>query len=67
MIKKRGKKGFIFARDPRGCDVAHKAMWQSHAGLCKCVRGVEVTHGHYLYLIVIYRVIVHISFSIIER
>ena len=28
---KRGKKGFIFARDPRGSDVARKATWQSHA------------------------------------
>ena len=29
MLKtiKKGQKGFIFARDPRGCDVAHKATW----------------------------------------
>ena len=31
-IKKRIKRGFIFARDPRGCNVARKATWQSHAG-----------------------------------
>ena len=28
---KRGKKGLIFAQDPRGCDVALKATWQSQA------------------------------------
>ena len=28
----KAKMGFIFARDPRGCDVARKATWQRHAG-----------------------------------
>ena len=31
-IKIKAKKGFIFARDPRGCNVARKATWQRHAG-----------------------------------
>ena len=29
-------------RDPRGCDVARKAMWQSHASPRERLRGVEV-------------------------
>ena len=29
---KISKKGFNFARDPRGCDVTRKATWQCHAG-----------------------------------
>ena len=66
-IKKMIKRGFIFTRDPRGCDVARKATWQSHAGPRERMRGAEVTRGHYLYLIVIYRVIVHISLPIIGR
>ena len=37
------------------------ATWQSHAGPRERLRGAEVTRGHYLYLIVICRVIVHIS------
>ena len=32
-----------------------------------CLRRAEVTRGHYLYLVVIDRVIVHISLPIIER
>ena len=31
-IKIKAKNGFIFARDPRGCDVARKATWQCHTG-----------------------------------
>ena len=42
-------------RVPRGCDVARKATWQSHAGPRERLRGAEVTRGCYLYLIVIYR------------
>ena len=38
-IKIKAKKGFIFARDPRGCDVACKATWQSHANLRDRLRG----------------------------
>ena len=33
-IKKRGKTGYIFARDPLGCEVALRATWQRHAGPC---------------------------------
>ena len=56
------KMGFIFARDPRGCDVARKATWQSHEGPRERLRGAEVTRDmHYLYILVLYRVIVHIS------
>ena len=51
----------MFKRDPRGCDVARKATWQSHGGPRERQRGAEVTRGHYLYLIVLYRVVVHIS------
>ena len=32
------------------CDVARKAMWQSHAGPRECLRGAEVTRGQYFYL-----------------
>ena len=56
------KRGLIFARVPRGYNMARKATWQSHAGPRERLRGAEVTRGHYLYLIVIYRVIVHIVF-----
>ena len=55
-IKKRLKRGDIFARDPRGCDVARKAMWQSYADPREHLRGAEVTRD-----IILYRVIVHIS------
>ena len=37
-------------RVPRGCDVAHKATWQSHAGPRERLRGEEVTRRLYLYL-----------------
>ena len=30
-IYKMTKMGFIFAREPRECDVARKATWQRHA------------------------------------
>ena len=43
IIKKMIKRGMIFARVPRGCDVARKATWQR-------LRGAEVTRGQYLYL-----------------
>ena len=42
-IKKRIKRGVIFTQDPRGCNVARKATWQSNADPRKCLRGVEVT------------------------
>ena len=42
-IKKRAKTSFIFVQDPRGCDVARKATWQSHAGPRERLRGAEVT------------------------
>ena len=61
IIKKRIKRELIFVRVPRGCDVARKATWQSHAGPRERLRGAKVTRGHYLYLIVIYIVIVHTS------
>ena len=32
IIKKKEEKGGIFARDPRGYDVALRATWQRHAG-----------------------------------
>ena len=49
-IKKLLKRGLIFVRVPRGCDVARKATWQSHAGPRERLRGAEVTRGCYLYL-----------------
>ena len=48
-IKKRLKGGFIFARDPRGCDVARKATWQSHADPRKRLRGAEVTCAVFIF------------------
>ena len=45
IIKKRIKRGFIFAQVPRGCDVACKATWQSHAGPGERRHGAEVTRG----------------------
>ena len=36
--------GFIFALDPRGCDMARKAAWQSHADPRERLRGADVTH-----------------------
>ena len=35
--------GLFFTRDPRGCNVARKAMWQSHADPHERLRGAEVT------------------------
>ena len=49
---KKGKKGTIFAWDPHGCDVAHKATWQSHADPRERLRDADVTCA-YLYLLVI--------------
>ena len=43
IIQKIDKKGLIFARDPRGCNMACKATWQSHTGPCERLRGAEVT------------------------
>ena len=40
----KGKKGDISARDPRGCNVAHKATWPRLRG--------DVTDAHYLYLLI---------------
>ena len=51
-IKKRIKRGLVFARDPCECDVARKATWQSHADPRKRLRGADVTCA-YLYLLVI--------------
>ena len=39
--------GFIFARDPRGCDVARKATWQTHTGPRERLHGTEVTRVHF--------------------
>ena len=44
------KRGFIFARDPRGCDVAGKATWQSHANPRKRLHGAEVTRDMHIYI-----------------
>ena len=53
MIKtiiKKAKTSFVFARDPRGCDVAHKATWQSHTGPRERLCGAEKTRVHiYIY------------------
>ena len=47
---KRAKRGYIFARDPHGCDVACKATWQSHADPRERLPGVDVTRVHiYIY------------------
>ena len=35
---------------PRGCDVAHKATWQSHTDPRERLRGVEVTRGKHIYI-----------------
>ena len=61
------KKGFNFARDPRGCNVACKATWQSHAGPRKRLRGAEVTRGMLFIYTRNIRFIIHISLPIIGR
>ena len=48
---KKGKNGIFIARDPCGCDVARKAMWQSYADPRECLRGTDVTC---IYIIFIY-------------
>ena len=48
-------------RDPRGCDVARKATWQSHKDPRERLRGADVTRVHIYILYIIHRVIVHIS------
>ena len=58
IIKIKAKMGFIFAQDPRGCDVARKATWQRHAG----PRGAYGARCDvYIIYILLLRVIVHIS------
>ena len=55
-IIKKLKRGFNFARDPRGCDVACNATWQSHADPCERLRGDGGDTWHaYLYILVILR------------
>ena len=49
MNKKESKNGLIIARVPRGCDVAHKATWQSHAG----PRSASMAHRTYLFIHII--------------
>ena len=50
IIKKRIKRGYIFVRDPRECDMACKATWQSHVDPRERVRGTELTRGFiYIY------------------
>ena len=49
---KKGKRGYFITWDPRGCDVARKATWQSHADPRECLRGADVTRV-YIYLLVI--------------
>ena len=49
-IKNSTKTGFIFAWDPRGCDVARKATWQSHADPRERLRGADVTRGMHIYI-----------------
>ena len=44
------QKGDIFRANTRGCDVARKALWQSHADPRECLRGTEVTYT-YIYFI----------------
>ena len=34
--------GYFIARDPRGCDVARKAMWKSHTDPRKHGGGAEM-------------------------
>ena len=58
IIKTKAKMGFIFARDPRGCDKACKAIWQRHAGPCSAY---AVRCDVYIIYILLLRVIVHIS------
>ena len=41
------KKIFVFARGPRGCDVARKATWQCHADS----RSAYVARYTYIYII----------------
>ena len=49
-IKNAKKEGSFIAWDPRGCDVAWRAMWQSHADPRECQRGADVTRVHiYIY------------------
>ena len=40
---KNKQKGLLITRGPRGCDVARKATWQSHADPRERLRGAEVT------------------------
>ena len=49
-IKIKAKMGLFFVRDPRGCDVAWKVTWQSHAGPHERLHGAEVTHGMHIYI-----------------
>ena len=46
MIQNTTKKGGIFARVPRGCEVARKATWQRHTG----PRGAYAVMWHIIYI-----------------
>ena len=48
-IKIKAKMSLFFAQDPRGCDVARKATWQSHADPRKRLRGAEVTCALFIF------------------
>ena len=48
-IKRRLKRGLLFARDPCRCDVACKATWQSHADPRKRLRGTKVTCAIFIF------------------
>ena len=59
------KRGLLIARDPRGCDVAHKAMRQSHMDPRERLCCAEVTRVQYLHIFILYMVIVYISIPFI--
>ena len=50
MNTKSVKRGLIFVQVPRGCDVALKATWQSHAGPRERLRG-DVTLFIFIYIV----------------
>ena len=66
IIKKMHKKWDTLRASPRGRDVARKATWLCHVDTRACLRGVDVTWTHYLYLLYIH-FLKYVGLSIIGR
>ena len=63
IINNLTKMCLLFARAPRGCDVALRATWQRHTGS----RGAYATHIHYIHIVYILYIIRGIQPSVARK